>query len=445
MGRYSLFAAWAAFFLASPAFGLIHQGPILLQGFKLKKMISHPISAYHVFVTDDKGEAKAIPFQIDEVNKYGDYVLDEGLSPNKETGNGIFDRQDVLVLMGNDVALSMQVPKFKGKKPDKLFQLSFHQKESGRQGSVFVGVFLKEAPSRVEKSYVVFSKKNHSIHTSRYHYLFDKENYLILKEASLSQGRQILMSSTFFLHADFKYFFNVNANHRTLNSRLEAYKRGPIRTIIRVDFYLSFLKINIDVGMFTEVSFYSNTIDLPAVIYSPIDGSSVLNKSSYLYYGFAFKETPENYTLDTNIKPWSSFLPLENTKEKDHELSPSKAAKNPLSEVYWLSLQHSDHMAYIEINPSTKLRRLGVEPFLYRRFVDGISLSSIDNDEILSIHKAPINMALGYDLTKFPEGRNLMSFRLYFENHADKNQIEGYKNLGKWYHRLRRLEDRSFK
>ena len=83
---------------------------------------------------------------------------------------------------------------------------------------------------------------------------------------------KILDSTTFYLKGDLKYFITVEANHRSVESELEAWKTGPIRSIIRVSFHYTLLKLKLELGMFTEISFFSNSVSLPAIMYSPLDG-----------------------------------------------------------------------------------------------------------------------------------------------------------------------------
>lgn len=421
-------------------FSLIHEAPITIKGARVSSMTNYPIKAYRLFTKDSAGKAKTIPFQIDEVNRFGDYVLDKGKEPNSKTGNNIFDQHDELVLMGNDVGPLGASPIFEPMHtPDVLFELTFKNTVEGKSGAVWVGIYLRSTPPpKVKRRYVVFNKADGTINTSRYKYSFDKKNYLILRDVSTNQdskprGNTILDSSTFYMFADLKYFLNVSANHRSVNSRLQAYKDGPIRTIVKVDFYYSFLQLRFEAGMYTEVSFYSNSVDLPAVLHSPLDGRSTLNEGSLFYYGFALHDSPQNYTMSSNMKPWegsTGFLDV---------FKPSP----PVGGKYWASLLHPNHTIYLEITPSPKLRSQGVEPKFYIRKASGTQLAKANNDDILEIQKAPVNIGLGFDLTKFPEGENIMSFKLFFENHNNEKLIPQFRSLGYWYPRATRIDHRS--
>ena len=65
-----------------------------------------------MFATDSKGNAHQIPFQIDEINNYGDFVLNKGKRQNVKTGNQYFDGFDELSFMGEDVGELVYPKKF---------------------------------------------------------------------------------------------------------------------------------------------------------------------------------------------------------------------------------------------------------------------------------------------------------------------------------------------
>ena len=425
--------------LAESSYSQIHDAPIIIKGYQIKRTLNYKVGAYRLYRSDSQGKALSIPFQIDEVNRYGDYVLSKGQKPNHKTSNGIFDYYDELAFMGNDVGPRNHPIEFPDKKPDAVFEIRISLNKPKKEGAVYLGVFYNSKEVRNPITYVAFDLSRHTISTSRYKYEFDPDNYLVVKSIRTTgdgenPGEPIIDSSTFFMQADLKYFLTLTANHRSVNSFLEAYKNGPIRTIVRVTFFYTFLKLNFEVGMYTEVSFFSNAVYLPAIIYSPIDGTEVLNDKSYFFYGFALSNSLSTYNLETNIPDWD---------ENSGGLS-SLFQKIKTHETYWSSLIGTNHQVFLEIKPSAKLNKLGAHPKIFTNSFSGSqALKNKDNDDILDIHQAPINLALGFDLTKFPEGDNQMSFNLYFENKKEPGQIEQFKNLSKWKYAAHRINTRG--
>ena len=196
---------------------------------------------------------------------------------------------------------------------------------------------------------------------------------------------------------------------------------------MRVTFFYSFLKLDFEIGMYTEVSFFANAVILPAVIYNPINGIENLNDGSGFYYGFSLTDNPGSFELSTNMPKYG---------EKDGLLS---FLKRPGDKDYWLSLIGKDRMMYVELKPSSRMIKDGSIPQLYLDPVSGEGLKVRDNSEILPLGKSPVNMGIYFDLTKFSDGEHFMSFRLFFENSGNTKVIDTFRNLDDWYYRLNRL------
>lgn len=423
--------AWVMLLAWAPAgVAAIHDAPIVVKGKALALAFGWPVTSYRLLRTDAEGRATVIPFQIDEVNGHGEYLLPQGPRPNLPVDRGLLDGLDELVFMGNDVG-SLALPKaYPGDTPDAVFRIVCRDATGQPRGAVYLGRYgtRQRLPSLAPQTYVVFEQPQQTIVTSRYRYTFDGDNYLVMKGFAANDPMNpaaaqepVIQSSTFYLKADLSYFLTFEANHRSIDSRLEAFKTGPIRVIVRVDFYYTLLKLQIDVGMFTEVSFYSNSVELPAVFYSPIDGRESLEVGSNFYYGFQLVANPGSYRLASNMQRWP----------QPRRPFWSRHQAN-LPEVFWAGLYNDHHMIYLEVTPSRQLLANGVQPFLYLQERSGAAVSKVDHDEIAPIEKAPVNAGLVFDLTKFAAGDNLMGFRIFFDHHLTAAQEAKYRNYKFW-------------
>ena len=424
----------------------IHRAPLVIPGFKIKQATRYPLDLYRLYRSGPNGEAVLIPFQIDEINQNGDYVLDKGPMPNLDSGNGVFNVQDELTFMGDDVGPALAPTSWPTPKPSLLFEVRFSRKTGemvADVGAVYLGVHLSEAPPPlVARKYVIFDADRGSVVTSRYTYEFDKKNYLVVNgvqmfkhpgsDAPPTEKVPIIDSSTFYLKADLKYFLTFIANHRSVDSKLEAYKSGPVRTIVRVTFVYMILKLNFELGMYTEMSFFTNSVILPAIMYNPINGRKNLNSGSGFYYGFTLHDNPATMDIQTNMMPYQSKRGL-------LDILKSSTGQTRLERKYWATLVGQDRMMYVELVPSEKMLEDENVPFFYRQDVAGAELKKVDNLQPRALGESPINLGLFFDLTKFSEGEHLMSFRLFFENKRDPIQLETFKQLGDWYYRLSRI------
>lgn len=427
--------------VASGAFGnsSLHTAPIIIQGNRILPLTRYPISMYRLYKSDAQGIARQIPFQIDEINQFGDFVLEKGPSPNSETGNGIFDPQDEISFMGDDVGPAREPVVWPDGKPTSVFELrltSFYPNPMGEStGAVYVAVFLRKPPPLSQKKYVVFDPSQSEVITSRYKYAFDQKNWLVTRNVDVLTSEKppsyttMIQSSTFYMKADLKYFLTVVANHRTIDSALEAYRSGPIRNIVRVTFHYSFLRLKLELGMYTEISFFSNAVFLPAVVYNPVDGQKSLNKGSGMYYGMALVDNPNNYQIETN-------MPLYQAKVNILDLFKGDRQGEPL---YWVSAKGKDRMMYLEFTPSADLQKSGVIPSLYQEDKPGSEIMTRSNKDAEELGRSPVNLGIYFDATRFKEGEHRMGFRLFFENNQDQRRLEVFKKLNDWIYEVKRL------
>lgn len=433
-----------ATFWTTSAAALVHTAPVVVQGARVKAVTHYPLSMYRLYKTDESGKAVPIPYQIDEINEWGDYVLPDGGDVTAKTGNGIFDLQDELSFMGDDVGPVRTPTSWPLGRPSLVFEIKLTypgKNDTGDpEGAVYLGVFFQTPPPPSEKNYVIFNRDKAEVVTSRYRYGFDMQNWLVARRVEMLQkGTEkngtadfipLLDSTTFYMKADLKYFLTVEANHRSINSSLEAYKTGPVRSIVRISFHYTFLKLNFELGMYTEVSFFSNAVYLPAILYNPLDGKKSLNSGSGFYYGMAMKENPSKFKIDTNMPAFK--------KSGFFDVFSGGGRTEPL---YWITASGIDRMLYMEISPSKEMRAAGAVPMLYREDAPGEAVRDRGKDKPSELGQSPVNMALYFDMTKFTEGEHMMAFRLFFENTNDEKRLTAFKNLGKWDVYAARIRD----
>ena len=415
----------------------IHPMPLVIQARQIRTAQYHPIKMYRVFRTAKDGTAIPIPFQIDEKDRYGDYILPFGPLPNNHHSNGIFDFRDELSIMGSDVGIATIPKKWPFKKPSVLYEVLFENKSTGKIGAVYIGAYFSAPPPLSKKSYVEFDIARSTISTSRYKYKFNPDNYLVIDRVDIKQKSNLLHlidSSTLFLRADLKYFFTLSINQNSIESDLEAYKVGPIRCIARVNFNYTILKLNFDLGMYTEVSFFANAIELPAMIDNPLDGYKILNDGSQFYYGFSLVENPANISIDTNMPDsnQSTLLNFLRGKEK---------VKNQ----YWFTASSPHYMIHVEMSPSDQMKKTGTVPMFYKEATSAKELKKRALKSAAPLGKSPVNLAISLDLTSLTEGLHKIAIRLYVENNNDKKTIETFKSQHDWRYSAKRLPSASFR
>ncbi|MCX6124081.1 MAG: hypothetical protein NTV34_04940, partial [Proteobacteria bacterium] len=367
--------------------------------------------------------------------------------------NGIFDSQDELSFMGDDVGSANEPTSWPLGKPNVVYELKITHPTTNpmgpNMGAVYIGIFFSSPSALSPRKYVVFNRQTALVQTSRYKYQFDTKNWLVAKSVEVAkEGTDPLVyetaldSTTFYMKGDLKYFITIEANHRSIESELEAWRSGPIRSLIRVSFFYKLLKLKIELGMYTEISFFSNAVYLPAIMYNPIDGRKSLNSGSGMYYGLALKENPNEYVIDTNMErtvSGDSSQIFESGKTFFKKMMNNNKQPPVSKGLYWLSAQGKGRSIYFEITPSEDLQKNGVAPTIYREDVSAADMKGRDNDQVLPLGKSPVNLGVVFDATKFTEGEHIMGFRLFFENVIAPERLAVFKGLKDWTYDTRRL------
>lgn len=423
--------------MSAPIFAGIHTVPIIIPAQKIRAVQYHPVGMYRVFKSSVNGVAIPIPFQIDEKDRYGDYILAKGPLPNHKLSNGIFDFRDELSIMGNDVGPVKTPTKWDFKKPSVLYELKFINQQTKKEGAVYVGAYFSDPPPLSKLSYISFNLKKAEILTSRYRYAFNPDNYLIINDVFINRGNKkpfhLIDASTLFLRADLKYFLTLTINQENIESELEAYKDGPIRCIARVNFNYKILKLNFDLGMYTEVSFFSNSVILPALIDNPLDGQKILNEGSQFYYGFSFIDNPWTLKIDTNMPEYKKKTLLDFLK-----------GKKKVKKHYWFTATSEDYMIYVELDPSVQMQQHGNVPMFYKENTPSKLLKNRATSAS-PLGTSPVNLAISLDLTAFTEGLHNVAIKLFVENKKDEALLEQYKSVDDWQAYAKRLPSTSFK
>lgn len=408
----------------------IHHSPVILKAEHYHYLVGLPIDQFRL-IKNDGGVATIIPFQIDEQNNYTDYILTTNVSGQPlETGDGIFSHGDELVYMGQDTGAKAFPQVWNFHKPPIIYRIDgLKGNLVPNDGAVFVAIYPDPShrPPLSTKQYVQFDLNSAAITSSKYIYEFDPKNYMVVKGVSLrTQEGQLLPfidKSSFYLKSDFKYFLTFTVGHSDLHSTLEAYKSGPIRTIVRVSFAYVFLKLNFKMGMYTEVSFFDNSIMLPTILHNPLDGHRSLNKGSGFYYGLGMLYDMASLNPKTNMEPY--------------RLKPKLLTSPPkVQQLYQLNIHQDAFLLNLMIEPSIKMIQRGNHLQHYLEPGSPQSILSRRWDKPLPLGKSPVNLGVYFDLHNFSSGVHRLGFQLFVDNDASPQNRRLMQNIHHWYYRV---------
>ena len=369
--------------------------PVIFKAEDIDPIVNYPIAYMRLFRTDATGKAEAIPFQVDEMNVYGDFVFNSDRPYDK--ANFIFDRLDELSLMSGDLG-PRQAPTSwpHNNKPFRLYEVVTSLKS--KHNTFYVGIFLKQAPPTSAKSYVEFSPHTATVESRQYRLSLNKSNYLAIEEVQFKlpdKNISLIDWSSFYLKLDFKYFLTFEEDQDTIDTKMSAWRAGPIRTVIRIDFVWKILKLKLNPGFFTEMSFFADSLHLPALIYAPFDNRKILNRGSEMYYGFALVENPQTLQIKTNMPRY---------------LTPQRQQHNTLLQ-YWLGVYAPQYAVLVNMHSNNTLRANRFAPAL---FTFDRPAARLLRNKTNTPRRERVNVAVYFDLTRFPQGEQRLSLQSTF-------------------------------
>jgi hypothetical protein len=228
------------------------------------------------------GNFEPIPFQIDEQDEDGAWVLPLGEEANSEDGNGKLDGTDELVFMVRDAgdgAAAGSVPHA----AVKALEIEISDPRGGA-GYVYLAYFKTSAP-RSGADYVSYNPKTKHVKAVMYEMGFHPQfpigiGYLTASKAAGGDGinrvdrMKVRVEATALLGIEFK------RNEEDFTSVDVAYIDGPVRVIRRTrNRMVLILSIPTPSAIIDNV-YYRDFFYFPTEVYVPFNIGAVINKAS---------------------------------------------------------------------------------------------------------------------------------------------------------------------
>ncbi|UCD84542.1 MAG: hypothetical protein JSU92_14945 [Deltaproteobacteria bacterium] len=284
---------------------------IVVHGKKLKKNLKKKISNMSLFASVD-GKVRPIPFQIDEVDPEGEWVLtiipphlkDTTVKPDKDDDNGHLDKNDELVFMVRDSGDRIPEEQY----PEgslAVDEITLADPIDGGKSWVYLCTFPKDPPLS-DKDYVeyVFPEGDLDRVVGR--------NYeqCFLPGLPGSPGTMSIEGSENLLdrikmRLKFRFFgIPFSLDESMFSSELALYNDGPIRVIRRIR---NAVKISKDLktkSAAIENIYYDNATVVPIKIYIPVSlrlFSKILQIE--IFGGADYRKRSVGARLLTNVDP----------------------------------------------------------------------------------------------------------------------------------------------
>lgn len=358
-----------------------------ISGKELPSLLGQPVASIRLYASPSGGAAQAIPFQVDERDEKGQWLMDSAAS-----SAGTFDPQDVLLFHIDDAGLQIQASALPPAKA---------RVELGVAGK-FAYVTAEENPGpKSTKSYVRYQAGQDRVSTAFYDIGFNARQALVQDLLVLQNGQakvDILDRFKVRFNLAIKNFFDFKIEEGDVEARVAGVKVGPIRVIRRVVATKKLGPINVIPKSVTDFLFYPNWVEVPTRIQNPIDGPKFLEDKTQGLSGYDLSATANGSQLYTSLG--GAAVTLNGQPEPAEQALAQGAAT-------WWALTGQTGSLVVGIQNDGKLEQLGIRPSL--RVIDDAKVSSPPESEAGSCF-------VGFDLPyhKIPKGSFLIKVRQVF-------------------------------
>ncbi|MGE0821289.1 MAG: hypothetical protein AB7P18_04180 [Candidatus Binatia bacterium] len=269
-------------------------GVTAIDGQLASMLEGRPLSVIRVYAFHD-GKFLPIPFQIDERDARNRWVLDHGSQQKPDDSPGIFDANDVLLVMAQDLgqrgspvhATNAAVIWLEGRVGNNTAPLGFF----------YIGIFASAPPPLIPHApQVRYEPESDSIYATRYALAFNAPlpTHLAFVDQFGEFGTNEIAG--FRVLAEVRFFaglFTLQRTDQDIQMRVLGYRQGPIRAIRRARYWVP-LPLGFRTTGRVDVAFYRNFVE----------GSAEIK----------VKFPPRLLLADGELKTFFRFLDIRNTQ-----------------------------------------------------------------------------------------------------------------------------------
>lgn len=287
--------------------------PVLIQGNELMAALNLPIDGFRLFA-HARGRTAPIPFDINERDENGDYVLPEGREPTRGTGRWTLTSE--LAYMAHDTGDRV--------KPSALpggwtmgFELETTDPVNGKKGWAYLLHFEKDPPPKSDADYVSIEEvdkpdpltgKPYAVLRGKYFYVRNTEGSTSWHDFMGTRAAGYIPKS-FSDHVEVRNrlkvfgFIPFNVNEDTIWSDTPAYYDGAVRFIRRVRLKVTLIGIRVPTGIVYDVTGYDRIANVPVKIKVPAIAKAA-SRDAWAWYGLDLNpHAAGKYTFYSNTHP----------------------------------------------------------------------------------------------------------------------------------------------
>ncbi len=318
---------------------------VRVEGSELNALAGHALGHLGVLACFAKVCAP-IPFQVDQRDASGAWVLDRGPEPNLEPGATALGPKDLLLFMAGDAGERAAAAELPPSVPG--IELALHDPLSDRTRWVYLLAYPAAAP-RSPTSYVRYDAEKDRVQGAHVSLGFSKgiPEFLSAQDASPGEPRNLLDRLKVRATATFLFgLIRFSRSEDDLTTQFVAWHEGPIRVIrrqrqwVRIGwgihsptfgsytyFYRNFAELPVSLRLnFPPHYFFSNIRVKVVLDFRDLRGWSVLTGDLPAGLPIDGTMTPAKRALNTRTESWFALFGPHVTLVQTMDVSPSLAS-----------------------------------------------------------------------------------------------------------------------
>lgn len=201
--------------------------PLIIKGSQLPQLCKRPPNQFEVLARRDS-KLVPIPFQIDQINSDGSYILPERPEPVASSHPAMLDAKDELVMMIADLG---ERAKSNVALPSDALEIEMSDPLGGPPRYAYVATDAH--PARSPLHYVEYDAAKNIVETDRYRFGYSHgvpTDYAPQSHAH-ENGPNLLDRFKIRIRATVLKVFHFNVTEDKVDNRLVAWKAGPVRVV----------------------------------------------------------------------------------------------------------------------------------------------------------------------------------------------------------------------
>ncbi len=255
------------------------EDPVIVTGKAMPGALGWPVAQTRLFAVKN-GQARAVPFQVDEVKSNGKFALTYG--PKRSTEDGLIDENDQLVFMvvdaGDQGGAESLPPGF-----DAAVELQLNDPVDGGRAWAYLARYPQNAPPLSPLDYVRFDNARTRVDTSRYAMGFHPRatmsiGLLATKPAGGGTGENVVDRLKIRASAEIRGGLGlVERNEEEFFSQTIGWIDGPVRVIRSTSNQVRAIATIKSPSAYLDNIYYFNAFEFPLELFLPFNPGMLSN------------------------------------------------------------------------------------------------------------------------------------------------------------------------